>query len=36
MVAGIRIERIPFGYEPNMLPLHSPAIDIFLTYFFIS
>lgn len=26
IVADIRIERIPRGYEPRMLPLHSSAI----------
>lgn len=27
-IAGIRIERIPLGYEPSMIPLHSPALVV--------
>lgn len=28
MVSGNRIELFPFGYEPNMQPLHSPELLI--------
>ena len=28
MVAGERIELSTMGYEPNMLPLHHPAIEL--------